>query len=272
MKKIQDDIVAIYDLFGKVAEYVYDAWGNCKVLNPNGTENTDPNFAGNVNPIRYRSYYYDADIGLYYLQTRYYDSETGRFINLDQIEYIAPERLNGLNLYAYCLNNPVMGYDPEGTSLILLAGILLGAVFGAVEGLISAKTNDRDIGWGMALGALGGAFMGLITGGTNLLLGTEAIAGQLMIIGMSSLVTGMSTEALNQVVNKEPIKAENVISSGISSMLVYSLSYGFSLGLPGEYLDTVSRTAITMGTTMIFEPLMILLGLPSKYYNTARTK
>ena len=65
-----------------VARYENDAWGNCKVLNPNGTENTDPNFAGNVNPIRYRSYYYDADIGLYYLQTRYYDPETGRFINL----------------------------------------------------------------------------------------------------------------------------------------------------------------------------------------------
>ena len=114
-KDISGNVVSLLNGITVVARYEYDAWGNCKVLNPNGTENTSATFAGNINPIRYRSYYYDSDIGLYYLQTRYYDPETGRFINLDQIEYIDPEQLNGLNLYAYCLNNPVMGYDPDGT-------------------------------------------------------------------------------------------------------------------------------------------------------------
>ena len=58
----------------------------------------------------------------------------------------------------------------------------------------------------------------MITGSTNLLLGAEALAGQLMIVGIGSLVTGMSTEVLNQVVNNEPINAENIISAGISSI------------------------------------------------------
>ena len=75
---------------------------------------TDETFIGNVNPFRYRGYYYDTDSGLYYLQSRYYDPEVGRFINADDIDYIEPETLMGCNLYAYCGNNPVMYVDPSG--------------------------------------------------------------------------------------------------------------------------------------------------------------
>ncbi|MDE6442040.1 MAG: RHS repeat-associated core domain-containing protein, partial [Clostridia bacterium] len=250
-----------------VVEYKYDAWGNHKVSGRKAST------IGNLNPFRYRSYFYDTETGLYFLQTRYYDPQVGRFLNMDSVQYADPEATNGLNLYVYCANNPVMYADPTGTSFILLAAILLGAAFGAMEGYISAKTNDRDIGWGIALGALGGAFMGLVTGGTSLLLGAEALAGQLMIVGIASLVTGMSTEALNQVVNNEPTDAGNIIASGISSMLTYSLSYGFSFGVSKVVpLDTMGMTALTLGTTMLFEPIMILLGLPSRYYNKARKK
>ncbi len=123
------DILAIYDSFGNlVAKYVYDAWGNHKVLNPDGTENASTTFIGNINPYRYRSYYFDTEIGLYYLKSRYYDPEVGRFISMDAVEYIAPNIINGLNLYAYCVNNPIMGYDPNGTiwPLIAVGGLLVG--------------------------------------------------------------------------------------------------------------------------------------------------
>ena len=83
-----------------VVKYKYDAWGNHKVLNPDGTENTTATFIGNVNPFRYRSYYYDTNSGLYYLQTRFYDPKTGRFLNADTIDYLEPDSINGLNLYA----------------------------------------------------------------------------------------------------------------------------------------------------------------------------
>ena len=69
-----------------------------------------------LNPFRYRSYYYDTETGLYFLQTRYYDPEIGRFITIDDISYLAPDTINGLNLYAYCGNNPVMRTDSQGTS------------------------------------------------------------------------------------------------------------------------------------------------------------
>ncbi|MDE6613305.1 MAG: RHS repeat-associated core domain-containing protein, partial [Clostridia bacterium] len=71
---------------------------------------------GNMNPFRYNGYYYDVETGFYYLKTRYYDPELGRFISQDSIEYADLETINGLNLYAYCANNPVMYFDPNGNS------------------------------------------------------------------------------------------------------------------------------------------------------------
>ena len=115
-KNAQGDVIAVTDHNGNVvARYAYDAWGNHKVLNPDGTENQSASFIGNINPIRYRGYYYDKDLGLYWLQTRFYDPETGRFLSPDSVEYIDPETIGGTNLYAYCLINPVMYADPMGT-------------------------------------------------------------------------------------------------------------------------------------------------------------
>jgi len=60
------------------------------------------------------SYYYDKETGFYYLTTRYYDPEVGRFISADDPRYLDFTMAYGHNRYAYCVNNPVMGYDPEG--------------------------------------------------------------------------------------------------------------------------------------------------------------
>ena len=104
------DVIAIYDATGnRKAEYAYDTWGNCKlVYEATGSE------IGWINPIRYRGYYYDEDTGLYYLNARYYNPEWRRFISPDSTEFIDPETPNGLNLYAYCYNDPVNYADPSG--------------------------------------------------------------------------------------------------------------------------------------------------------------
>ena len=112
-KNLFGDITAIYKGATKVAEYTYDAWGNCSI-----TYNT--NGIGTRNPFRYRGYYYDTDLNLYYLLTRYYDPKTGRFINADSLEYLDPNKINGLNLYAYCGDNPIMYVDPSGHELVAL--------------------------------------------------------------------------------------------------------------------------------------------------------
>ena len=104
---IQGNIIAILDSDGDVVvEYKYDAWGN-QFATGNST-------LASINPFRYRSYYFDTETGLYYLQTRYYDPEVGRFLNIDSLDYADPETINGLNLYAYCNNNPILYVDPTG--------------------------------------------------------------------------------------------------------------------------------------------------------------
>ena len=102
MKNLQGDILSIVDSSGGiVAGYTYDAWGN--IIDQWGNSGID-----DINPYRYRSYRYDQETGLYYLNSRYYDPHLGRFISADSIGYLDPSSETGLNLYAYCGNNPLM--------------------------------------------------------------------------------------------------------------------------------------------------------------------
>jgi RHS repeat-associated protein len=90
VKNLQGDITEILDNTGTtVASYTYDAWG--KILSATGTMAT-------INPFRYRGYYYDSETKWYYLNSRYYDPIVGRFINSDDLNYLNPQSLNGLNL------------------------------------------------------------------------------------------------------------------------------------------------------------------------------
>jgi RHS repeat-associated protein len=79
-------------------------------------ENEDSSVEG-FNPFRYRSYVYDTETELYYLQSRYYDPKTGRFINADDSDYTDTDSGSPLstNMFAYCENNAISGYDPNGT-------------------------------------------------------------------------------------------------------------------------------------------------------------
>ena len=166
-KDAQANIVALLDSNGSVVvKYGYDAWGNCKVLNASGVEITDNTHIGILNPFRYRSYYYDHGIGLYFLKTRYYDPEIGRFMTIDDLSFLDPESINGLNLYAYCGDNPVMGYDPTGTFALttFLICLAVGAIVGGVLGGYTAYSNGQDILTGVLTGALLGAAVGAIIG------------------------------------------------------------------------------------------------------------
>ena len=77
------------------------------------------------NPFRYRGYYYDVETSLYYCNTRYYSPKLCRWISPDSTEYLDPQSINGLNLYAYCNNDPINKYDPSGHSALLI-GMLIG--------------------------------------------------------------------------------------------------------------------------------------------------
>ena len=193
-----------------MVRYRYDGWGNHVVLSPDGSKNESDTFIGNINPFRYRGYYYDVETGLYYLKTRYYDPEVGRFITIDDISYLAPDTINGLNLYAYCGNNPVMNVDPNGTwswkgfwnivgaigaIIAVTAGVVLTAGafafvaggFAVVAGVTTA-TALATIVQGVVVGA---AIGGLLAGGLEL-------GSQLILVGAENLdITAIAIESFS---------------------------------------------------------------------------
>ena len=108
---LQGDVEAITDASGAiVAKYGYDTWGEVQYeANYNGTVNI-----AQINPIRYRGYYYDSERGLYYLNSRYYDPFMCRFLNADGAVSGVGGDVQGYNLFAYCMNNPVNMNDTDG--------------------------------------------------------------------------------------------------------------------------------------------------------------
>ena len=108
---LQGDVVKLIHYipgfeYESVATYEYDAWGN---VSSSGR-------LAEINPLRYRGYYYDNETGFYYLQSRYYDPVNRRFINADSLASTGQGSL-GTNMFAYCNNEPVQRFDPTGHSL-----------------------------------------------------------------------------------------------------------------------------------------------------------
>lgn len=112
MKNATGEIVGILDINGNlVATYTYDAWG--KVLTVSGAM---AETVGTINPMRYRDYYLDSETGYYYLQSRYYNPDICRFIDLDEPNILSLNFGNivAANLFTYCKNNPIMFSDVSG--------------------------------------------------------------------------------------------------------------------------------------------------------------
>lgn len=126
IRDILGTILGIVDESGNlVVKYDYDAYGN--IINQ----------IGNIyNPFRYKGYYYDDEIFMYYLKSRFYNPELRRFMTPDSYKYLEPTNVGCINLYAYCNNNPIMNYDPDGKFIVDIIGALLGkAIFKASIGI-----------------------------------------------------------------------------------------------------------------------------------------
>lgn len=218
-KNLQGDVIAIVDEAGNEAgRYTYDAWGNCSV-NGSGVMS--------ANPFRYRGYYWDDEAGLYYLNTRWYDPETGRFISPDSINYLDPESINGFNLYAYCLNNPVMYSDPYGTTAwwewllggLIVVGLAVGSIVtgGAVAAVFAGATIGGAISYGTQ------AVSGELNWGQFALdIGVGALTGAIGASGLSrgvatalSGLIGSGSSIASDLINGKPVNWGKAAVSGL---------------------------------------------------------
>ena len=176
MVNSRGDVEALYTGQGELrVQYRYDSWGNViSGLDGEGEEISSASHIGNVNPFRYRGYYYDVETGFYYVSSRYYDPEVGRFIspepNVDYGAFDDGAGLVGYNVYAYCANNPVMLVDYDGES-VTIACVLIGAGVGLIIGayggsrVAKKKTLKPSDGWKYWKRVVGYGVLGTVAGG-----------------------------------------------------------------------------------------------------------
>lgn len=156
VKTIQGDVGGIINATDNIAciGMIYDAWGNVtydynEELDSLGK--LEAMIVAAMNSIMYRGYFYDYETGLYYLQSRYYDPEVGRFINADDTNILrnTTGTINGANLFAYCNNDPVLDSDPSGLLTIDGFALILDIAFTTISFLRIAKIGYDVVGSGL---------------------------------------------------------------------------------------------------------------------------
>ena len=136
IKNLQGDVIAIVDKDAQtVARYSYDAWGVCSVAQ-------DSVGIATINPFRYRGYYFDEEIELYYLQSRYYDASVGRFVNGDEVVFatILADCALANNTFTYAYNNPILNFDSNGYSTTV-AYTVSSALYAKMVAMSAAATS-----------------------------------------------------------------------------------------------------------------------------------
>ena len=236
LKNAQGDVTGIVNAAGtQVVAYTYDAWG--KLLSTTGTM---AGSIGTLNPFRYRGYVYDTETGLYYLNSRYYNPGTGRFINADG--YVSTgQGFSGHNMFVYCGNNPAPRQDSNGDSWMvtigtMLVGGLIGAVVSAVASVVSQKSLTGDVNWkSVGVAAATGFVSGAVAASPLGAWGQRIVGG---IIG------GLSYVADCYVNEKEMKLDEAVVSIGMGVVAGHMGGPGANVGM------TLTNTARSAAKTI----------------------
>ena len=284
----QGDVLGIYTSQGiQVAAYEYDAWGNCTVFDV--TQGSDGNNIFTevtysesqklnmefLNPFRYRGYYYDQDMGLYYLQSRYYDPQVGRFINADDFYNLGIDlTILSFNMYQYCNNSPIIFEDRQGEFLCAAIGAVVGAATSAIFASMEAGRTSREIMASAVNGAVSGAITGLasdiiiVTGGTGaVVIAAGAAAG--------FLGSGIGTYIEQKILKKDTTDPQNLIEIGVQSVLggAFGALGGLMSGPADAMMEAVtkqaSQKALTRGITLKFAIKMTVKEEFSKIFDTS---
>ena len=194
VKNAQNDVWAVTNADGQaVVLYFYDAWGDVtRSYEADGYE-----AIAEVNPILYRSYYCDLELGFYYLNTRYYVPVIHRFLNADGYAQTGQSMLDK-NMFAYCLNSPVNMTDDSGTLPFFAITAAFGAIAGAVIGGVVAARSGSSVWAGIGIGAVTGGLVGAGLGAAAgmLLAGSATATTAAVVSGAGMFATAVSTGGL----------------------------------------------------------------------------
>ena len=260
---LQGDVMYLVDSNGnQVAAYTYDPYG--KILSATGA-------MAEINPLRYRGYYYDAETGFYYLQSRYYDPNTCRFINADGYASTG-QGLVEYNMFAYCLNNPMDYSDYTGcapelwqwicSGLMVAGGIALtatgvgGPVGGALiaagaNSIVGAYVNEAN-GGSTTAGWVGGAVTGAISGlgaglAGNYMVTASGVAGTACLTGLgkgvaTAFVLGAAGSAAGSLVtaaiDSAPVDLKEIGLTAVGNGAINILS-----GMGSAYVTIFGKVA-----------------------------
>lgn len=201
-----------------VVKYSYDPFGLCDSIA--GTLATT---IGKSNPFRFKGYYYDEESNMYYCKSRYYVPEWGRWLTCDTPNFLEIKNILGLNLFAYCGNNPINAIDENGQFWFTIMTTAVGAIVGACSAIVNSIILEEEI---TAKTVIGGAINGAVTG---FILGTTKGTA----IATASFVAAAAESAFYEIYDyasgEKELTTENFIHSvvdvGIDTIINGGVNY-----------------------------------------------
>lgn len=235
------DIIGIYNGDGILrAQYKYDAWGNVlSVTDENGNAITSATHVGNLNPFRYRGYYYDTESGFYYLVSRYYDPVTHRFINADTTDILlSSNNLNNKNLFSYSDNNPISRMDDGGAFWHIAIGAVIGGFVNTAATVVTNVVDGNNWYDGIGVAALSGMASGALAstgvGMFGSILGNAAIGG--------------ATEFVNQAIRNKGFNVGKIASETLFGGIAGAIG---GSGFGSKHLNTAGKQATKRVTNAV---------------------
>ena len=253
IRDFMSNILGLVDDSGNiVVKSKYDAYGNrISITDTSGCD------LGNINPFRYKGYYYDDDVEMYYCKSRFYVPLWHRWLNSDSINYLEPKNITSLNLFTYCNNNPVMYVDPTGrfTILGLLISVGLSLAFEVLEDALDGNRMDHDwkdyLGAGISgiFGASSGNFVmngifsfagGITDAWLSGDLKENGIGNVILSIGVSFLISEGASRLSKHISNKIQI-GKLTSNAHNNKKIVNNLGIEFSFNKNGRSISSFTK-------------------------------
>ena len=253
IRDFMSNILGLVDDSGNiVVKYKYDAYGNrISITDTSGCD------LGNINPFRYKGYYYDDDVEMYYCKSRFYVPSWHRWLNSDSISYLEPKNITSLNLFTYCNNNPVMYVDSTGrfTILGLLISVGLSLAFEVLEDALDGNGMDHDwrdyLGAGISgiFGASSGNFVmngifsfagGITDAWLSGDLKENGIGNLILSIGVSFLISEGASRLSKHISNKIQI-GKLTSNAHNNKKIVNNLGIEFSFNKNGRSISSFTK-------------------------------